>query len=376
LPENYGKTTFTVRALLVAALASVCLGLGACGKVGPPQPPLTRTPVRPNQLAAAQVGSAVRLTWSAPRLDLRPSEPSSVRRADVYRLRQTRDATPFVVPDDFEGQADIVGFIDYDSLKKQLGSDDKLTYEDRLDLSQPAVLANARFQYAVRYVDGRGRPQAFSNIVSLEPVPGIAKPPTGLAVAQAQDQVTVTWTPPAENIDGSVPAQVAGYNIYRVSPKAERLGRPLNDRLLTDPRYVDRNFLYNTPYIYVIRSVSQAPDQIVESSDSERLAVTPKDTFPPAAPTNVTVASASGVVSLFWPSNAESDVVGYYVYRIEGEPSPTAKWTRITDSPVTRTTYRDERVRTGTRYSYRITAVDRFGNQSQPSEPSTETASP
>jgi hypothetical protein len=372
VPATSPHLSRTWRAVVVAA---ACLA-AACGKVGPPQPPLGRAPSRPSQIAAVQVGPLIRLSWLAPHLDLREKHDSAIRRADVYRLRQARDQSPVSLPDDFEAAADIVGFLDYDALKTQLTGADQLVFEDRLDLSQANLLANTRFQYAVRYVDARGRPQVFSNIVSVEPVPGIARPPTALAATQQQDQVILTWTPPAENIDGSVPAQVIGYNVYRAKPNADRFGRPVNDKLLTDPTFVDRNFLYQTPYVYVVRSVSQGPDQPVESSDSDRLAVTAKDTFPPSAPTNVTVASAGGVVSLFWPTNPESDVAGYYIYRADGEAGATAPWTRLTDKPITRTTYRDDRARLGARYSYRITAIDRYGNESQPSTVVTETASP
>jgi hypothetical protein len=333
-------------------------------------------PARPNQVAAVQVGPLIRLTWGAPHLDLREGSDSAVTRADVYRLRQTRDQAPITVGDEFEEAADIVGFLDRDEIVDRLKKGDTLSYDDRLDLGQAALLSNTRFQYAVRYVDRRGRPQLFSNMVSVEPVPGIAKPPTALAAAQGQDQITLTWTPPDANIDGTSPAQVVGYNVYRAKPSAERFDRPLNDRPLAEPRFTDRNFFYQTPYVYVVRSVSQAPDQLVESTDSERLELTPRDTFAPAAPTNVTVASAGGVVSLFWPTNAETDVVGYYVYRTTGEAAAGSTWTKLTDKPVTRTTYRDDRVSVGSRYAYRVTAVDRFGNESPPSNVASETAGP
>lgn len=320
-----------------------------------------------------QVGPVIRLTWAAPRLDLREDEPSATRRADVYRLRQERSAPPTTLGVEFEEVADIIGFLDFETLKKQVTGDGRIVFEDRLDLSQSAVLTNTRFEYAVRFVDGRGRPLPFSNIVSIEPVPGIARPPADIAARQEQDAVVLTWTPPAENIDGTAPAQVIGYNVYRAKPAAEQLGRPLNDRPLTDPSFVDRNFLYLTPYVYVVRSVSQGPDTTVESADSERLELTPRDTFAPSKPTNLTVASAGGVVSLFWPTNPEGDVVGYNVYRAEGDASGQFK--KITDRPVTRATFRDEKVRNGARYAYRITAVDRYGNESPPSDPVVETAS-
>lgn len=357
-------------------LACVCLGAAACGKVGAPQPPLGRAPVRPNQVTAMQVGSTIRVSWLAPRLDLREDVATSVRRADVYRLRQSRDATPVAFPADFEEAADLIGFVDYEALKSQLTSGDSVAFDDPLDPKQSALLSNTRFQYAVRYVDGRGRPQILSNIASIEPVPGIARPPTALAVTQAQDEVTLTWTPPLENVDGTVPAQVVGYNVYRAKPNSDRLGRPINDRLVTETSFVDRKFIYLTAYVYVVRSVSQAPDASVESSDSDRLPVTPRDTFPPAAPANVTVASAGGVISLFWPTNSEADVVGYFLSRTDGEPTETSVWAKVTDKPISRTTFRDEKVRLGSKYSYRIVAVDRYGNESPSSTPVTETASP
>lgn len=364
------------RLLNLAGLVGLCLAAVACGKVGAPQPPIGRSPIRPNQVTTLQVGSTIRVSWLAPRLDLREDVATSVRRADVYRLRQGRDATPVAFPAEFEEAADLIGFVDYEGLKTQLTTGDSVAFDDPLDPKQSALLSNTRFQYAVRYIDGRGRPQLLSNIVSIEPVPGIARPPTALAVAQAQDEVTLTWTPPTENVDGTVPAQVVGYNIYRAKPNAERLGRPLNDRLVTGTQFVDRRFIYLTPYVYVVRSVSQAPDASVESSDSERLPVTPRDSFAPSAPSNVTVASAGGVISLFWPTNTEADVVGYFILRTEGDVSETSVWSKLSDKPVNRTTYRDDKVRVGTRYSYRIVAVDRYGNESLPSAPVDETASP
>lgn len=358
----------------LAFVGALCvLASVGCGKSAPPQPPLTKSPVRPNQLAVTQVGDLLRLGWLSPHLDLRESSTGSVQRADVFRVRQQRDAQPLAFPDEFEEAADLIGFIEYDSLKTQLQQGDRVTYDDRLDLTQSSALSNTRFQYAVRYVDRRGRPLAWSNIVTIEPVPGIAEPPTDLSATQQQDRVVVAWNAPSKNIDGSTPAQIVGFNIYRAKPNAVGFGRPLNERPLTDPTFTDKNFLYLTPYIYVVRSVSQGPDQLVESSDSARLDVTPRDTFPPSQPTNVTAASAGGVVSLFWPTNPEPDVVGYFIYRAE---SGAATFTRITEKPVTRTTYRDEKVRTGSRYAYRLSAVDRYGNESPQTDPVEETASP
>jgi hypothetical protein len=362
-----------IRRAAVLVLAAAAVG---CGKVGPPLPPLPRTVARPGAVSATQLGDVVRLAWQAPNLDLRESEPGSVARADVYRLTQPRDEPAVGFIDRFEEGAEIIGFLDYETLTRQLrdGQDRVLAFEQKLDLSRPAELANTRFVFAVRYTDRGGRPQAWSNLVTIEPVPGIALPPTRLAYTEAQDSLTVTWDPPARNFDGTEPAQVIGYNVYRAAPSAGRLGAPVNRRPLTEPRFEDRSFVYLNPYVYVVRSISQGPDAQVESSNSEPLRVTPRDVFRPAAPTNVTAASAGGFVSLFWPANAERDLAGYFVYRTEGEPTESSRWNRLGDQPITRTTFRDERTRTGQRYGYRVTAVDRYGNESLPSVPVAENA--
>ena len=56
------------------ALGALLCAAASCGKVGAPQPPLGRAEARPGQLVAVQVGSVIRLSWSAPNLDLRVNE--------------------------------------------------------------------------------------------------------------------------------------------------------------------------------------------------------------------------------------------------------------------------------------------------------------
>jgi fibronectin type 3 domain-containing protein len=114
----------------------------------------------------------------------------------------------------------------------------------------------------------------------------------------------------------------------------------------------------------------------VESGDSEPIAFTPVDTFPPTAPDPVSIASANGTISLFWPSSPERDVVGYYVYRANSPDAPDGEWIRLTEQPISPVTFRDDRVEIDRAYSYRVTAIDKFKNESRPSKTVTETAHP
>jgi fibronectin type 3 domain-containing protein len=119
-----------------------------------------------------------------------------------------------------------------------------------------------------------------------------------------------------------------------------------------------------------VRSVIASAAGALESSDSPLAVVTPKDTFPPAAPQGTVAAIQPGAtpgavaVELSWSINVEPDLAGYRVYRSEQEGARGALLTpELLPSPA----YRDNSAQSGQRYWYTVTAVDRSGNESAPS---------
>ena len=78
--------------------------------------------------------------------------------------------------------------------------------------------------------------------------------------------------------------------------------------------------------------------------------------------------AAPGRISLFWPTNPESDVSGYNIYRSTDPDLPKDRWTKLNAALLTRTTFQDEKVEPGKRYYYYLTAVDLAGNLSPASE--------
>ena len=121
---------------------------------------------------------------------------------------------------------------------------------------------------------------------------------------------------------------------------------------------------------------SNAQDAI-ESNDSQALTLIPKDTFAPAAPDSIKIASINKIVSLFWPSNAEADLSGYNIYRSEDEGSAT----RALDETYTSTSehndiQRRQRNQVGKKYFYQLTAVDSAGNESGRSATVSEIVNP
>ncbi|HVF89175.1 MAG TPA: fibronectin type III domain-containing protein [Blastocatellia bacterium] len=354
----------------------IALTCAACGKVGAPVPPVRLTQ-RTTQLAAVQRGADILLTWPAPVLVSDQASTSYVARADIYRLSERRDEEPVLDPADFEELAEVIGTLDRPTIDSQIKAFGRLQFTDALDLSRAADLANTRVRYAVRYANRRGQAAAFSNTVALEPAPGISLPPGRPSVdRESQDAVAISWPVPEADVTGSRPASVVGYNLYRRTGRKKQPAEPLNSEPLSEPRFSDTKFQYGADYIYVARALSQGANGLIESADSEPLAFTPIDRFAPGAPDPVSIASANGVISLFWPTSPERDVIGYNIYRSLSADAPAEGWTKLNAQPLSPVTFRDDRVVLDTRYFYRVTAVDRFDNESEPSKVVSETANP
>jgi len=240
-----------------------------------------------------------------------------------------------------------------------------------------ATVTNTRLRYAIRYVNSREQRGVFSNTVAIEPFPSVGSPPAAVRiVGTAQDSVTLAWNAPDSNVDGAKPASIVGYNIYRWNTRRGRAREPLNTEPITDLTFTDRRFQYEVEYSYSVRALSQGRTGLIESSDSQPLVISHEDDFPPTTPAPVSIASANAVISLFWPSSPERDVAGYFVYRSESPDAPEDKWVKLNEQAVTAVTFHDDRVKTGNRYYYRVTAVDTFENESKPSAVVSEVANP
>lgn len=348
----------------------------ACGKIGAPVAPV-RLSERTADLTAIQRGASILLSWPPPALVQDESSRFYISRADIYRLTERRDQEPVLDPDDYEESAQVIGFMDRATIEAQAKAPGHLHFTDAVNLTNLRQQANARLRYAVRYVNKRGQAAAFSNTVAVEPAPAIALAPAALtAKADVQDTITISWSPPAANVDGVTPASVVGYNIYRRAAKRDFGGELLNPEPLTVASFTDTKFQYLVDYVYFVRALSQGASGLIESSDSEPLSFEPIDTFAPSTPDPVSVASANGTISLFWPSSPERDVIGYNVYRASSVDTPDKDWIKLNDQPLTTVTFRDDLVVIDQTYFYRVTAVDRFNNESARSRVISETAHP
>jgi PKD domain len=115
------------------------------------------------------------------------------------------------------------------------------------------------------------------------------------------------------------------------------------------------------------------------NSNSTDSVITVRDTQPPSPPTGLVAqvqdVSGSARVALSWSAVSSDDLAGYVVYR---SSDGGITFARLTSTPVGTTAYTDRNVSTGATYVYRVTALDRYGNESPPvtSAPATVPAAP
>jgi hypothetical protein len=346
--------------------------LSGCGKIGEPLPPIPRAPLIVNELSVTQQGTRLILSFPL----VRPPRADRLERIDIYRLIEPESAPRGLTEEEFAARASVISTIPGEQVK--VGST-TLTHLDPLDLRQQT--RGLRYRYAVRLFNRDGRGADFSNYATITPLTELAAAPALPTATLTQTEITITWVPPEMNENGTRPANIAGYNLYR---KVGENVAKLNAQPLTATRFVDKAFQFGVTYEYFVRSLSaQTPapgnaklNEAIEGNASETLVFTPKDTFAPTAPTSITIASINGQVSLFWPSNPEADLAGYNIYRSEDETASAEKWLKLNTRLHIPTTFRDERVQVGKRYFYQITALDTAGNESARSETMSETVNP
>jgi fibronectin type 3 domain-containing protein len=353
-----------------AALALIALALlinTACplGKRTPPLPPVERVPQRV-EISGYQQGSFVNLSWTMPARNAGASSSLNISRVDVYRLAETPDSPLSLTEEEFASRGTLVAAVpisEDDFARKQI------TYQDALDFAGQSV----RLRYAIRFVNAAGQKAAFSNFLLIEPAAKIASAPSLLRVEVTEEEILLVWSAPESNVDGSTPTNVLGFNIYRSSmdPAGFKL---MNTQPVTGNQFADNFFEFDREYAYFVRAVSLGTGgEPVESLNSNQVTVLPRDTFPPSAPTAITIAAAPNNISIFFAINPERDIAGYRVYRTENPDLPKAEWRLLTKELLTTNTFQDVAVESGKTYYYYLTAVDRAGNVSPPSETVSDT---
>lgn len=99
----------------------------------------------------------------------------------------------------------------------------------------------------------------------------------------------------------------------------------------------------------------------------------PADTIAPATPTGLTATPSQSGIALAWNNNTEQDLAGYNIYRSD---TAGGVFTKLNSSLLAASQYSDTAAPAGQYSYYRVTAVDKSGNESRPATDSTRRPAP
>jgi hypothetical protein len=361
------------QAIFYFALTIFLLSILPGGCAAPAEPLERKAPVPKavTDLAARQAGNEVVLRFTLPKetVDRRPLK--QLPAIEIYRvIRPAGSATPVTpsVPPALRLILTIPStMVDRYSDLGQIRAVDSLKPED----FQPEEEAAA--EYVVRTRASAKKESADSNSALLRIYPA-ADPITDLKAEATHSGILLSWTPPERTLIGLAPT-IAKYHVYRseLGTAGTRAEIPKQKTPLLKigeseaATYRDTLAELGKTYVYAVRSVTQYPNGVIESGDSNLARLTPRDTFPPAAPEGLVVVFVPPVgevpahVELSWAINPETDIAGYNVYRSEQDG---VSGTRLNPELLLTPAFRDMNAVPGHRYLYAVTAVDRSGNES------------
>lgn len=399
--------------LFLVFLSSLLLVFSSwsCGKKGPPLAPLNLAPEAPKAVTARRLGDTVYLQMTVPARGMSGTGPFSVDHLDIYAMTiapgtpvppnrdlltpehviakipvrppPDPDAAAPETPDTRPLPGETVTFVE--TLTGTQLTPQVITKPQRAPQAPktpppgsaapagaapapapppgPQVLTRV---YVVEGVpkNGRGALPSARIEVPLLQAPGAPRAGTPSA---SETSVTVTWQPPPSTTD-ELPGVL--YNVYAspadgaVPAPRPDAPAPLNDKPIAEQTFTHAGAEAGTPQCFVVRSVVPVGSTTIESDPSHPMCITPKDTFPPAAPKGLAAVSSAGVINLIWDSNTEPDLAGYLILRGEA-PGDTLQ--PLVREAMRETRYADRTVTAGVRYVYQIVAVDKAGNRSTPS---------
>jgi pectin methylesterase-like acyl-CoA thioesterase len=250
-------------------------------------------------------------------------------------------------------EADLVGYV-VSRATTSGGTYTKVTANPVTDLTftDTAVPTGAVY-YRINAVDLSGNTSAATNVVFTPADTTAPAAVTGLTATGGADRITLAWTAVTDG-------DLASYNVYRWVDGADSTATLLNTFPVTGASYVDTTAAATATYRYAVTALDTAGN---ESSRSGDVLATLADTTAPGTPAGLSATGTAADVTLDWADNTETDLAGYLVYR---GTDPAGPFSKLTEAPLTASTYTDATATAGTRTYYRVTAVDKTGNASAP----------
>lgn len=300
------------RVLGVAALAGLtALTAAGCGRRGSPVAPERRAPQAVAVFSGEVRNGAIELSWTNPRRRVDNTPLRDLVQARVYRVEDAGTGEPrsaLLVKDRIAGYTEVATVPLAGPEASTLVQGDRVRLSDRRDL-----VPGRRYTYVVVTEDTQGRVSPPSPRVSLSYIAAPA-PPGGLAATPGDREVQLRWDPSTRLVDGTPPPGPLGYEVLR----APGPGEPLAPLARTAPgvtTLTDRGLENDRTYAYAVRGVRTEGTTTAVGETSGRVLATPRDTTPPAPPTNLVAIPSEGTVRLSWSASPDPDVAGYIIYR-------------------------------------------------------------
>jgi len=234
-----------------------------------------------------------------------------------------------------------------------------LRYEYALKPGKPPVV---RCTFGLKAEISKRKQSEFSSLFAIR-TRALASAPSGLRAVAGNAAVELTWAAPADNIDGSKPPALKGYNLYRSEGDGPSVR--LNSEPIKETHFADKAFEFGKAYAYTVRAAAEATEPFWESDDSAAARVEPKDVFAPGAPAGLTSLAGPDYISLTWDPNPDKDLAGYRVWR---SVAGLGAYQELTTALIKETTFQDKDAVKGVRYDYAVTAEDAQGNRSERSK--------
>lgn len=302
-----------------AVVLAFLLCAAGCGKVANPLPPIIRIPQPVTDLAVAQAGYNAVLSWTNPARFVDDNAADDL--SGILVTRNGVEGPPIAL--------------------NAAGQRQSLEIDMRGSVGVPQT-------FAVRIQSRRGRQSAMSNLVTLQPVdaPGAVR---NLRAQVDRYRIRLDWDLPELN-----PGLASYFVLSRTDP-------PFGT-ILDRPFYEDQDIEVGKTYTYSVTAARQA-DGGIPGTGGASVRVEAVDRSKPRAPSGLRIQPIANGAFILWDENDEEDLEGYFVYRGE---NPDGAFVRINpEMPHPTSSFSYAGYQPGA--FYKVSAVDVFGNESDPS---------
>ena len=318
-----------------------------CGKKGDLYLEPEILPMKITDLQIRQVGDTLALEWKFPKNLSDKTTAMDLKKVNKIRVYYSDQLHP---PKKFLRKATTVKKAEFGDLTRRGG-------KFRIDIRKKTRELRDADHYAAIAYRYLKKKSPLSNISSIHTAIPIT-PISDLSLAKETKVIKLKWSRPRTSVSGKPVRRISGYRIYRMVQKGGF--KPINKDAVLQEYFEDPDTSIDGTYHY---RVSALTSRLIESGPSNTVSVNVSDIFPPDPPANLVSFRAEESIFLTWNEVRDTDFSHYRLYRKlrNGE-----EFTLLTDG-LKQNFFRDESVQKRVVYIYTVTAVDRKGNESSPS---------